>query len=86
MRSVVSETGQLGLRRWGNARAPGYQFGRQAERNQEFKPRGRGWCVGSEEFTVTVSWMARRLGMRTRGHLVHLDGKTVRRLGNLAHR
>jgi REP element-mobilizing transposase RayT len=113
---------------------------RQAERDEEFKPVPRGWCVGSEEFraemlqhieeqrgkwhygaelaesgeakaerliaealraggvtedqiagwrkghpfkvklaaklraetTVTVSWIARRLAMGTRGHLAHL--------------
>ena len=119
---------------------------RQAERDQEFKPVGRGWCVGSKQFragmlrhieeqrgkwhygaelsesaaakaerviaeelrvgsvtedqltawrkghpfkaklaaklraetTVTVSWIAQRLTMGTRGHLAHLLYRNAR--------
>src|ERR1035441_9940172 len=59
---------------WGDL--PSDESRRQAEQEPEFKPLPRGWCVGSEAFraetTVTVSWIAQRLVMGTRGHLAHL--------------
>lgn len=44
---------------------------RDAEEGEEIKPIRRGWCLG-EETTMTVGWIAERLGMGTRGHLNHL--------------